>query len=223
MIASDAFWSDRRTAGLALAARLRDLPPHPAGSVVVALPRGGVVVGAEVARALQLPLTTWSVRKLALPTQPEVALGALAPGGVILWDPHTAWMFDEHPVLRDQVVEREGRELERRRLLYGDADPSALTGRQLIVVDDGIATGLSVRAALTSLQRLGPARVVLAAPVAAHQSLPALRELVDELVLLAAPDDLVAVGLHYGRFDPVDDAEVLATVRQARRVAQPSS
>jgi predicted phosphoribosyltransferase len=170
---------------------------------------------------LYLPLTTWSVRKLALPTQPEIALGALAPGGVILWDPHTAWMFDEHPVLRDQVVEREGRELERRRRLYGDADPSELKGRQLIVVDDGIATGLSVRAALTSLQRLGPARVVLAVPVAAHQSLPALRELVDELVLLAAPDDLVAVGLHYGRFDPVADAEVLATLRQAAVLPSP--
>ncbi|MCS5700176.1 phosphoribosyltransferase family protein [Cyanobium sp. FGCU-52] len=219
MIAPDAFWTDRRAAGLALAARLRELHPHPAGSVVVALPRGGVVVAAEVARALRLPLTTWSVRKLALPTQPEIALGALAPGGVTLWDPHTAWMFNEHPVLREQVMEREGRELERRRLLYGDADPADLRGRQLIVVDDGIATGLSVRAALTSLQRLGPARVVLAVPVAARQSLPALRELVDELVLLAAPDDLVAVGLHYGRFDPVDDAEVLAILRQARSVA----
>jgi predicted phosphoribosyltransferase len=221
MTVSEAFWSDRRTAGLALAARLRELDPHPAGSVVVGLPRGGVVVAAEVARALHLPLTTWSVRKLALPTQPEIALGALAPGGVILWDPHTAWMFDEHPVLRDQVVEREGRELERRRRLYGDADPSELKGRQLIVVDDGIATGLSVRAALTSLQRLGPARVVLAVPVAAHQSLPALRELVDELVLLAAPDDLVAVGLHYGRFDPVADAEVLATLRQVAVLPSP--
>jgi len=216
MVASDAFWNDRRAAGLALAARLRALLPHPAGSVVVALPRGGVVVAAEVARALQLPLTTWSVRKLALPTQPEIALGALAPGGVILWDPHTAWMFEEHPVLRDQVIEREGKELERRRRLYGDADPSELRGRPLIVVDDGIATGLSVRAALISLQQLGPAHLVLAVPVAARQSLPALRELVDDLVLLAAPDDLVAVGLHYGRFDQVDDAQVLELLRQVR-------
>jgi len=219
MIALDAFWTDRRAAGLALAARLRELHPDPTGSVVVALPRGGVVVAAEVARALRLPLTTWSVRKLALPTQPEIALGSLAPGGVILWDPHTAWMFNEHPVLRDQVIEREGKELERRRLLYGDADPADLHGRQLIVVDDGIATGLSVRAALTSLQGLGSARLVLAVPVAARQSLPALRELVDELVLLAAPDDLVAVGLHYGRFDPVDDAEVLDLLRLQAAIA----
>lgn len=216
MVAPAAFWFDRRAAGLDLAERLAQEAPPQGDALVLALPRGGVVVAAEVARALRLPLATWSVRKLALPTDPEIALGALAPGGVVLWHAQMSWMFDQNPVLRDQVLEREGRELERRRRLYGDPDPAALQGKELIVVDDGIATGLTVRAALTSLGHARPARIVLAVPVAAPQTLPALRSLCDALVVLSAPRDLMAVGCHYRHFEPVEDQQVLDCLRSAR-------
>lgn len=223
MTAPEALWFDRRAAGQALAERLQQQAPPRADALVLGLPRGGVVVAAEVARALGLPLSSWSVRKLALPTDPEVALGALAAGGVVLWDPQAAWKVHQNPVLRDQLLAREGRECERRCRLYGDPDPAELRGRELIVVDDGIATGLTVRAALTSLARARPARLVLAVPVAADQSLPALRDLCDALVVLAAPRNLVAVGCHYRHFEPVEDQQVLECLRLAREALEPSA
>jgi putative phosphoribosyl transferase len=210
------YWSDRTAAGLELAVRLEPFRSHADATVLVALPRGGVAVAAPMAHQLQLPLTTWAVRKLALPTNPEFAIGAMAPGDVVLWDPSSSRGLLHYPDLRRSILERESRELRRRQQLFGDAPPELLSDRQLIVVDDGIATGLTVRAALVSLRQLHPKRLILAVPVAANRVLHELRELVDELVVLAPVDDLIAVGCHYFRFEQLSDNDVLTLLAACR-------
>ena len=210
-------WTDRSAAGMELAGRLESSLGPPEASILVALPRGGVAVAAEIARQLDLPLTTWAVRKLALPASPEFAIGAIAPGEVVLWDPSSARGLSHYPDLRQMILEREGRELRRRQQLFGDAAADQLRNRQLIVVDDGIATGLTVRAALLSLRQLQPQRLTLAVPVVASRVLRELRELVDEAVVLAAIDDLIAVGCHYDHFEQLSDHDVLALLAGCRR------
>ena len=208
-------WRDRRQAGEALAEVLRVWRGDPA-AVVIGLPRGGVVVAAAVAEALQLPLASWAVRKLAHPQAPEVAVGAIAPGGVLLWDEPYLRQLHLDPQLRRQLVAAQDRELHRRQRLYGDPPPSSLCGRPLLVIDDGIATGLTVRAALESLRQTRPARLVLAVPVLDERLLDRLSPLVDQLVTLAAVPSIQAVGLWYEQFAPVEDAEVLALMASGR-------
>lgn len=217
------YWTDRSAAGVELAAQLEPWRNQADSTVLVALPRGGVAVAAEIARALNLPLTTWAVRKLALPTSPEFAVGAIAPGDVVLWDPASSRGLINYPDLRRTILEREGRELIRRQQLFGDASPEQLSHRQLIVVDDGIATGLTVRAALVSLRKLRPRRLILAVPVVASRVLHELRDLVDEAVVLAPVDDLIAVGCHYFRFEQLSDADVLNLLASCRRPSSVAS
>lgn len=212
------YWSDRSAAGIELAARLKGWAHQGENVIVVALPRGGVAVAAEIARRLDLPLTTWAVRKLALPTSPEFAIGAIAPGEVVLWDPGSSRGLINYPDLRRTILEREGQELRRRQQLFGDASPDQLRHHDLIVVDDGIATGLTVRAALVSLRQLQPQRLMLAVPVVASRVLRELGDLVDEAIVLAAVDDLIAVGCHYFRFDQLSDTDVLALLADCRRL-----
>lgn len=209
-------WIDRRAAGQELASRLASQAAPSDSTILVALPRGGVAVAAELARQLRLPLTTWAVRKLALPSSPEFAIGALAPGEVVLWDPSSSQVLLHDPDLRRRILERESRELRRRQQLFGDARPDQLRHRELILVDDGIATGLTAQAALVSLRQLQPRQLILAVPVAASQALQTLRQLVDEVVVLAELDDLIAVGCHYLRFDQLSDADVLALLEGCR-------
>lgn len=218
--ASHPYWTDRATAGRELAVRLHSWAQR-SDTILVALPRGGVAVAAEIARALALPLTTWAVRKLALPTSPEFAIGAIAPGGVVLWDPASSRGLINYPDLRRTILEREDHELQRRQLLFADAEPGELRGRQLIVVDDGIATGLTVRAALLSLRQLEPQRLILAVPVVANRVLKELLGLVDEAVVLAPVDDLLAVGCHYFRFEQLSDNDVLDLLAACR--SQPAT
>ena len=206
-----ALWHDRAEAGRALGQRLIAWREHPT-ALVLGLPRGGVVVAAEVARALELPLASWAVRKLAHPRAPELALGAVAPGGVLIWDEAMAGVQGLDATLRQRIVAEQERELERRRLLYGDPDPAVLRDRPLLVVDDGVATGLTVRAALQSLRQAGPSRLVLAVPVIDRGIAARLRQELDQLVALAEVDDLWAVGAWYERFAPVEDSEVLALI-----------
>lgn len=215
-------WHNRSEAGRALAAQLQrqGIGTDPAAAaVVVALPRGGVPVAAEVARQLQLPVTTWAVRKLALPSSPEFAIGAVAAGGVVLWDPLSSRELADQPELRAALLQREQQELERRQQLFGDWPPEALRGRELIVIDDGIATGMTVRAALTSLRAAQPSRLVLAVPVLDRRLLRPMAALVDELVVLAAVEQLVAVGYHYDHFEQLSDQDVLGQLQALQ--AQP--
>lgn len=218
MVFHPPLWTTRQDAGAQLAARFE---PTTTGTppLVLALPRGGVPVGAEMARRLAWPMATWSVRKVADPSWPELAIGAVAAGGVVVW--RDGGEREAHE--RDQLARRQGwlqaeeRELARRQALFGDPDGAQLLGRHLVVVDDGIATGMTVRAALLSLHQCQPASLTLAVPVVDREVLADLEPLVDHLEALAVVDDLRAVGLWYREFKQLGDQEVIDLLRQARR------
>lgn len=201
---------DRAEAGRALAERLRAYAGRPE-ALVLGLPRGGVIVAGEVAAALGLPFDIWLVRKLGVPGQPELAFGALSSQGVEYVDEHLVGVLGIPAHARRAVVERERRELERRERAYRRGRPEPrIRGRTLLVVDDGIATGSTMRAALVALRSLAPARIVLAVPVAAREALHGLAELVDELVCLGCPEPFEAVGAWYDEFAQTTDEEVVA-------------
>ena len=206
-------WDSRQAAGLALAERLRAWRDHP-GALVIGLPRGGVVVAAEVAGALHLPLASWAVRKLGHPADPEVAIGAIAPGGVVLWDLPCLRRLGLSPQQQARLVADQRRELERRQCLFGDPGVAVLRDRPLLVVDDGVATGLTVRAALASLRQGQPRRLVLAVPVIDGAVATSLEPALDGLVALARVRGLRSVGGCYRHFDQVGDATVLALLAQ---------
>jgi putative phosphoribosyl transferase len=207
---------DRTEAGRLLAGRLRHL--RGAAPVVLAVPRGGVPVGAPIAEALDAPLDLLLARKIGAPGQPELALGAVVEG-----DPPQTVLNDRIVralgVSSDEIAreaERQLAEIARRRRLWLHGRPQVPTrGRTAIVVDDGIATGATVRAALAALGRAGAARRVLAAPVAPRETAEALRELCDEAVFLAEPPDLGSVGAFYADFHQLEDAEVAALLDRA--------
>lgn len=211
-------FENRADAGRQLAARLAGMGLHQ--PVVLALPRGGVPVAAEVARALRAPLDLVLVRKIGAPQQPELAIAAIADGA------EPSLEFDEDTLAESgasrnyvlQEAARQLQEIERRRLFYlqGRA-PLDLHGRTVIVVDDGIATGTTVRAAIQALRLRQPQRVVLAVPVAPASELPKLRGLVDELVCLCAPEFFGAVGRFYVDFQQTSDDEVVALLRELGR------
>ncbi len=203
-------WCDRRAAGRALAERFPDLRGRATDALLLALPRGGVAVAAAMADRLGVPLACWAVRKIAHPASPETAIGAVAPGGMVLWDqPERGW-HRLGEAERAALVATQQRELERRRRRFGDPEPEQLRGRHLVVVDDGIATGMTARAALESLRPLQPASLALAVPVLDRLVLPDLEPLVDRLEALAVVDGLRAVGEWYEQFEQLDDATVLA-------------
>lgn len=212
-------FASREDAGRRLAKRL--VAYRGAGALVLALPRGGVVVGAEIARELHLPMEALIVRKIGHPSNPEYGLGALVEG--------LPPSFDEDRLRRAGISEAdllptlldEQREVERRMRRYREGRPLGdVRGRVVILVDDGIATGVTVRAALRALRTRRPRRIVLAVGVAAPEALNALREEVDELVCLASPATFSAVGDSYRSFDPVADDTVVALLR--RRAAPPA-
>lgn len=198
---------DRQDAGERLAARLgRYAGTNP---VVLALPRGGVPVAAEVALRLGGTLDVLVVRKLGAPFQPELGLGALAEGGVRYVDHALCRSLGVSDEEIDEIAAREAEEIERRVVAYrgGRALPD-LAGRVVIVIDDGVATGGTARAAIAAVRAQRPARVIFAVPVAAAQTAIELRREVDELVAVQAPEDLYAIGLWYADFRQVDDATV---------------
>jgi putative phosphoribosyl transferase len=198
-------FADREAAGRALGRRLaevlgRDIP------VVLGLPRGGVVVAAAAAAELGAPLDAFGVRKLPLPGRPELAMGAVAGGGVLVWNDRVLHQRRPDPADVAAVVARERAELARREAAYrGDRPPPELAGRTVVLVDDGVATGATARAALRAVRALGPARVLLAAPVVpVRLDLPEA----DAVVALATPDPFGAVGNHYVDFRETTDDEV---------------
>ncbi len=211
---------DRREAGRALAsAVLARRPQEPV--VVLALPRGGVPVAAEVAHALGAPLDLLIVRKIGAPWQPELAVAAVVEGDPpqVVVDEDVRAATGVRPDWIDARARAEQPEIARRRREYlGGRAPLPVAGATAIVVDDGIATGTTVRAALRGLRRRGPARVVLAVPVAPVESLEMLREEVDDIVCLARPVPFFAVGNHYRDFHQVGDAEVREALADAGRV-----
>lgn len=210
-------FKDRREAGRLLAQRL--LPFKDKHPVVLALPRGGVPVGFEVARALAAPLDLVLVRKIGAPMNEEFAVGAIADGEHpdVVIDQRLVQRLDISPAYLDEAKASALIEIERRRRVWlGGQAPVDIAGCTAIVVDDGIATGATMRAALRATRHRKPARIVLAVPVAAADALDWLRSEVDEVVCLDTPEDFGAVGYFYRQFPQLRDAEVTALLDEAR-------
>lgn len=206
---------DRTDAGRRLAAQLRAYANWP-DVLVLALPRGGVPVAYEVARALAAPLDLCLVRKLGVPGQEELALGAIATGGTRVLNEGVVRELGIPARAIDEVAEREGRELARRERAYRGGRPESVPrGRVVILVDDGLATGATMRAAVLALRRRDPARIVVAVPVAASAICAAFRAEVDEIVCAATPVPFYAVGAWYEEFGQTTDDEVRALLARA--------
>jgi predicted phosphoribosyltransferase len=203
-----AVFRDRRDAGRRLAAELSDYADQ-SDVLVLALPRGGVPVAYEVARALHAQLDVFMVRKLGVPGYEELAMGAIATGGLRVLDQELLRMLDIPPDVIERVTAIETSELERRERQYrGDRPPPDVRGRTVILIDDGLATGSTMRAAIAALKKEGAKRIVVAVPVAPPETCEALRAQVDDVVCAVTPEPFRAVGLWYGDFSQTTDEEV---------------
>lgn len=197
---------DRTAAGRELAQVLVSLELTPP-VVVVGLPRGGVPVASEVARALRAPLDVMVVRKIGMPGQPELAIGAIASGGIVVRDRAGGGTVDDTAF--GKLVARERRELARRERAYrGDKDTMKLGGKTVVLVDDGLATGATMTAAVRAVRKAGALTIVVAAPVASTEAVERLEAEADRLVILETPPLLHSIGEWYERFDQLDDQEV---------------
>lgn len=218
-------FEDRRAAGRLLATKLQEYAGRP-DAIVLALPRGGVPVAFEVAQALGLPLDVFVVRKLGAPGHEEFALGSIAAGDVCLINETYVNALQVSQDVLDGIIRRESHELKRRERLYRDGRPPAnLVGQTVIVVDDGLATGLSMRAAAVAIKRLGPKKVVAAVPVCGPVTCDELERAVDVLcVCYQAPQSFQAVGLWYKNFQQTTDEEVqsLLALANARAPEKPA-
>jgi len=211
-------FADREAAGRQLATRLAHLKDGQ--PVVLALPRGGVAVGFEIARALGAPLDIVLVRKIGVPWQPELALGAVTDGASpeTFIDEDLAKTLDIPESYVQEETARQLEEIERRRKTYcAGRPPIEITGRTAIVVDDGIATGATMRVALQAVRRRDPAHLVLAVPVAPPETLAAFCKEADEVVCLETPPMLGAIGFYYGDFHQMSDAEVTDLLARSAR------
>lgn len=208
-------FNDRRHAGVLLAKELDSYRGH-AHTLVLALPRGGVLVGLELSLALHLPLDVFITRKIGLPESPEYALGAVSETGSVYLNPEAAGYLNESRDDVDGLVAAQRHEIARRQVLYrhGRALPS-LHNKTVILVDDGIATGSTFFATIEAIRKLSPHRVVAAIPVSPTSTASKVRAQVDECVILATPEPFGAVGEFYADFDQVDDEEVVRCLEQA--------
>jgi putative phosphoribosyl transferase len=198
---------DRTDAGMQLAEALQGF--RDSNAVLLAIPRGGVPVAAAMARQLGLPMEVLLTKKIGHPMEPELAIGAVSQEGILL-----DTRFQVPRAYIDDQVERIRKVLRDREAIYRSGRPAlSVKGRSAIIVDDGIATGYTVRAAIELLRQAGAQQVVVAAPVAAWQTMDALRAQADEVICLEVPDELVAIGAHYKDFAQVSDAEVIELLK----------
>jgi predicted phosphoribosyltransferase len=210
---------DRTDAGRVLATYLAAYAGRP-DVLVLALPRGGVPVAFEVAQALDVPLDVFLVRKLGVPGHEELAMGAIASGGIRVVNPTIVHDLRIDQATIDAVAAREEQELARRAAAYRGGRPEpAVAGRTAILVDDGLATGATMRAAVTALRRRQPARITVAVPIGSPATCADLASLVDEVVCLQTPRSFRAVGQGYADFAPTSDVEVREALARARTAA----
>lgn len=207
-------FQDRQDAGRQLAQRLmvyqHDKP------FIIGLPRGGVIVAYEVAQALKAPLDVIAVRKLTAPDQPELGLGAIAPNGIRILDTRMIRILGLSASQLEKITEAEVGELERRQQRYrGDRPAPDIRGRTVMLVDDGLATGVSAKAAIRALRQLRPKKLLFAVPVGAPDALNALRPEVDELICLESPMEFMAIGLHYRCFERATDEDVVTLLEKS--------
>jgi putative phosphoribosyl transferase len=201
-------FANRRQAGKELATQLANYANR-SDVLVLALPRGGVPVAFEVARALRAPLDVFLVRKLGVPGHEELAMGAIATGGVRVLNEEVTNHIQISSSAIDEVATREEQELKRRERLYrGDRLPPSVQGRTVILIDDGLATGSTMRAAATALRNMQPSKIIVAVPVAAAETCADLRSEVDEVICGATPEPFMAVGAWYSDFEQTSDQEV---------------
>ena len=213
-------YENRTDAGRRLAERLSKYRERD-DVLVLGLPRGGVPVAYEVAKALHAPLDVYLVRKLGVPGHEELAMGAIATGGVMSLNREVIEELGIPEEVIRAVALREWQELARREALYrGDRPAPEVAGKTVILVDDGLATGSTMRAAVAALKKQGPDRIVVAVPVAAAQTCAQLRTEVDEVVCLHTPDQFYAVGLWYHDFSPTTDEQVRTLLQAAGRDRQ---
>jgi putative phosphoribosyl transferase len=212
-------YHDRTDAGQALALALGSYADNP-DVRVLALPRGGVPVAFEVARALHAPLDVMLVRKLGLPDHEEYAMGAIASGGLVVLDRAVTARFGVSNEQISRTIARERQELERREHLYrGDRAPPKIGGRTVILVDDGLATGASMHAAVSALRKEHPKRIVVAVPIGASETCDAMRVAADDVVCAATPEPFLAIGLWYDDFSQTTDDEVRDLLERAEHEA----
>lgn len=219
---NDVRYQDRVDAGRRLARELAPYAGRP-GLLVLALPRGGVPVAYEVAEALHAPLDIFLVRKLGVPGHEELAMGAIASGGIRVLNDEVLRHVRVPPDLIDAAAERELRELERREQAYRDSRPEpVIQGRTIILVDDGLATGSTMRAAVAAIRSQHPEKLIVAVPVAARETCALFRGEVDDVVCPVTPEPFYAVGMWYHDFAQTTDDEVRDLLARARE-RQPAS
>lgn len=208
-------FKDRKTAGQLLAQKLQKYASV-SDLLILGLPRGGVVVAYEVAMALRAPLDVFLVRKLGVPYQPELAMGAIAEGGVLLVNEEVVNYLSISKDTIDEVVNVELEELHRREKMYRNNGSSPqIAGHQIIVVDDGLATGATMKAAVKAIKSRNPKKIIVAIPVGAPQTCREIQQEVDELVCLMSPEPFSAVGNWFDNFDQTTDQEVRELLEKA--------
>lgn len=211
-------YQDRIDAGIQLAESLSSYKSR--GVVVLAIPRGGVVVAAEVAKALEAPLDLVIPRKIGAPGNEELAIGAVAGTGQVIINEALAQSLSVSEDYLQRAILKELQEIKRRRRLYlGESKEYDLTGKTAILVDDGLATGSTAKAAIKATRSKQPAKLVLAIPVAPRDTVETISKMVDELVCLKIPGDFFAVGQFYYNFDQVNDAEVVEILSEFKKTA----
>lgn len=204
---------DRSEAGKLLARKLKE-DGFDASYQILALPRGGVPVAFEVAKALKAPLDVYIVRKIGHPSNEEFAIGAIASGGEMVLNDDLIHSRGISLAAVESIAKREGQEILRREAIYRkDRDPIVITGRKLLLIDDGFATGFTMRAALETLKKQNPARLVAAVPVAAESTCRELQQFADEVICLHTPEPFYGVGQWYQDFAQTTDDEVLRLLR----------
>ena len=208
---------DRKEAGTLLAAQLATYA-NQQNVIVLALPRGGVPVGFEIAQALHVPLDVIVVRKLGVPGQEELAMGAIATGGIRILNKDVVQFLDISDEVIDEITTQEIQELERRERLYrGERPAYDISGRTVILVDDGIATGATMQAAVAAIKLRQPTRIIIAVPTAAPSTCDEFAAEVDQLVCVIRPEPFIAVGYWYRQFSQTTDEEVRSLLEQANQ------